>query len=60
MLRAAITFFVMGLITFLLGINGLLGVSFQVGKLFLLSFMVFSLFSLLAAVTLGKSRDKFV
>ena len=60
MLRAATAFFVMGVFTFILGINGLWGVTFEAGKLFLFLFLAFSLFSLLAAVTVGKTRDKFV
>lgn len=60
MLRAAIAFFVMGLFAFLLGAYEWLGMTPEVAKLFLLSFFSFSLLSLLAAMSVGKSRDRFV
>lgn len=60
MLRTAIAFFVMGLLVFLFGFYGLLNVSFEGGKLFLLAFSFFSFLSFLGAITIGKSGDKFV
>jgi hypothetical protein len=55
MLRAAITFFLIGLVSFLLGERGLLRVSADVGKLLLLIFFMFSALSFVAAVTVGRT-----
>ncbi|MFP5386277.1 MAG: DUF1328 domain-containing protein [Bacteriovoracia bacterium] len=60
MLRAAIAFFVMGISIFLLSIYNLAGVSEEAGKLFLLVFLAFSVFSLVAAVTVHQNSDKII
>lgn len=60
MLKAAISFFLMGLFSFIFGSLGFLGVTADVGKVFLLLFFTFTVLSLLAAMVVGKSRDKFV
>lgn len=51
MLRAAIIFFVMGLLVFLLGLSGAAGVSEVVGRSLLVVFLVFSLISFIGGVT---------
>lgn len=56
MLRAAITFFVLGLVAYLFGAYGFAGVSIEVGKLLLVVFLVFALVSFLAGLTTGKSN----
>ena len=43
MLRAAIIFFVLGLIAMLFGAYGIAGVSIEVGKVLLMVFIVFGL-----------------
>ncbi len=55
MLRAAIIFFVMGLLAFLFGAYGLAGVSIEVGKLLLVVFLVFSLISFVGGITTDKN-----
>lgn len=45
MLRASITFFVLGLISMLLGINSIAGLSIDIGKILLFVFLVLSLVS---------------
>ncbi len=55
MLRAAIAFFILGLIAILLGANGIAGVSIEVGKLLLLVFVVLAVISLFASLINGRS-----
>lgn len=45
MLRASITFFVLGLISMLLGINSIAGLSIDIGKILLFVFLVLSVIS---------------
>ncbi len=45
MLRAAIAFFVLGLLAYLLGAGGFGGLSVEIGKLLLLVFLVLSIVS---------------
>lgn len=56
MLRAAIVFFVLGLVAYVFGAYGFAGVSIEVGKLLLVVFLVFALVSFLAGLTTGKSN----
>ena len=58
MLRAAITFFILGLVAYLFGAYGFAGVSIEVGKLLLVVFLVFALVSFLAGLTTGKSNNR--
>jgi uncharacterized membrane protein YtjA (UPF0391 family) len=58
MLRAAIVFFVLGLVAYLFGAYGFAGVSIDVGKLLLVVFLVFSLISFIGSLTTGKPRDR--
>jgi len=55
MLRAAIIFFVMGLLAFFFGAYGFAGVSIEVGKLLLVVFLVFSLISFVGGITTDKN-----
>ena len=55
MLRAAITFFLIGLLGFVLGQRDMARISPEVGKLLLLIFFIFSALSFVAAITVGKS-----
>ena len=55
MLRAAIIFFVMGLLAFLFGAYGFAGVSIEVGKLLLVVLLVFSLISFVGGITTDKN-----
>lgn len=54
MLRAAIGFFVLGLIALLLGVNGIAGVSLEVGRLLLIAFVVLALVSFVASIITGR------
>lgn len=58
MLKASICFFIMGLLSFLLGAGGAAGVSMEVGKVLLVVFLVFSLISFVGGITAGKTKDK--
>lgn len=55
MLRAAIIFFLMGLLSFMFGLYGVAGVSIDIGKLLLLVFVIFAAVSFVAAITARKS-----
>jgi uncharacterized membrane protein YtjA (UPF0391 family) len=57
MLKAAILFFVLGLFVFICGALGVAGVSPEVGRLFLIVFLIFSFVSFVGEVTTGKSRN---
>jgi uncharacterized membrane protein YtjA (UPF0391 family) len=54
MLRAAILFFVLGLIAILLGANGIAGLSIEAGRLLLLVFVVLALISVAINLVTGK------
>lgn len=58
MLKASISFFILGLLSFLLGAGGAANVSIQVGKNLLIVFLIFSLISFIGGITTGKSKDK--
>lgn len=55
MLRAAIIFFVMGLLAFLSGLYGFAGFTIEVGKLLLVIFLVFSIISFVGGITTDKN-----
>ena len=58
MIRAAITFFVIGLIAILFGAYNIAGVSIEVGKVLLFVFLALALLSLLVSVATGRrGRD---
>ena len=54
MLRAAIAFFVLGLIAVLFGANGFAGVSMEVGKLLLTVFLVLAVLSAVIGLVTGR------
>lgn len=54
MIRAAIAFFVIALVAFFLGANGIAGLSVELGKLLLVVFLVLSVISFLAAAITGR------
>lgn len=58
MLRAAIAFFVLGLLAFIFGAYNIAGVSIEVGKILLVVFLVFALISFLGGLTTGKTKDR--
>lgn len=54
MLRAAIIFFVLGLIAMLLGATGFAGLSVDIGKTLLLVFLILAAISFVAGLLRGK------
>lgn len=54
MLRAAIIFFLLGLLSFLFSLYGIAGVTPFAGKLFIVMFSVFALISFVGAMSTGK------
>ena len=54
MLRAAIIFFVLGLVAMLFGANGFAGVTMEIGKLLLLVFVALAVISALIGLASGR------
>ena len=54
MLRAAIAFFVLGLVAILLGANGVGGLSIDIGKTLLFIFLILAVISFIASLVMGK------
>ncbi len=54
MLRAAIVFFVLALISFVFGMNGLAGMSMEIGRILLSIFLIFAVVSLVASLITGR------
>jgi uncharacterized membrane protein YtjA (UPF0391 family) len=58
MLRAAIAFFVLGLVAILLGANGVGGLSIDIGKTLLFIFLILAVISFIASLVMGKRITK--
>ncbi len=58
MLRAAIAFFVLGLVAILLGANGIGGLSVEIGKTLLFVFLILAIISCVASLVMGKKITK--
>jgi uncharacterized membrane protein YtjA (UPF0391 family) len=54
MLRAAIAFFVLGLVAILLGANGVGGLSLDIGKTLLFVFLILAVISFIASMATGR------
>lgn len=54
MLRAAITFFILGLVSMVLGASGVAGLSIEIGKTLLAVFLIFAVISFIASLVTGK------
>jgi uncharacterized membrane protein YtjA (UPF0391 family) len=54
MLRAAITFFVIGIIAMLLGLGNVAGISIEVGKTLLFVFLVLAVISFVISLVSGR------
>ncbi len=54
MLRAAIAFFIMGLVAILLGSNGIGGLSLDLGRTLLFVFLILSVISFVASMVTGR------
>ena len=57
MLRAAISFFVLGLVAFLLGANGIAGLSVEIGRMLLVVFVILAVISFLLSMFKGNRRN---
>lgn len=57
MVRAAIAFFILGLISMLFGAYGVAGVSVEVGKLLLTVFVIMAIVSFVVSLVSGKKTD---
>ncbi len=55
MLRAALLFFVLGLVAMLLGATGVAGLSMEVGRLVLYVFLALTVISLVVGLVTGKT-----
>ena len=56
MLRAAVTFFIIGLLAILLGANNIAGVSIELGKVLLFVFLALAVVSFLVAMVTGRNN----
>ena len=54
MLRAAITFFVLAIISLVLGLNGVAGISMEIGRTLLFVFLVLGVISFVVNLVSGK------
>lgn len=57
MLNAAIIFFVLGIIAYLLGAGGIAGLSVSIGQTLLLVFLVLAVVSFVASLITGKKPN---
>lgn len=57
MLRAAIIFFVLGLVSMLLGATGVAGVSIDIAKMLLIVFLVLAVLSFFGSLITGKKTN---
>lgn len=57
MVRAAIAFFVLGLVSMLFGAYGVAGVSVEVGKLLLTVFVIMAIVSFVVSLVSGKKTN---
>ncbi len=55
MIRAAIAFFIIALVAFLLGAGGVAGLSMDIGKTLLMVFLVLAVISFVISLVTGKS-----
>lgn len=60
MVRAAISFFIIAIVAFLLGLGGVAGVSMEIGRTLLIVFLVLSVLSFLYSVITGKGPRNLV
>ena len=58
MLRAALVFFVLGLVAMIFGSMGVAGLSLEIGRLILVTFLVLALFSFVIGIASGRSPPR--
>ena len=54
MVRAAIAFFILALIAFFLGANGIAGISMEIGRILLFVFLNLAVISFVGSIATGK------
>jgi len=54
MIRAAIAFFILAIVSMLLGLGGVAGLSLEIGKILLIVFLVLAVISFLLGAFTGK------
>ena len=54
MIRAAIAFFILAVVSILLGLGGLAGISMEIGKILVSVFLVLAVLSFLVSIATGK------
>jgi uncharacterized membrane protein YtjA (UPF0391 family) len=54
MIRAAIAFFVLALVSYFVGANGIAGLSMDIGKILIVVFLVLAVLSFLASLVTGR------
>jgi len=57
MLRAAITFFILGLLSMLFGAYGIAGLSIEIGKTLVAVFLILAVISFIASLVTGKKTN---
>ena len=57
MLNAAITFFVLGIVAYLVGAGGIAGISVQIGQTLLVVFLVLAVLSFLVSLITGRKPN---
>ena len=58
MIRAAISFFVLALVAFIFGANGIAGLSMEIGRVLLAVFLVLAAISFIAAMITGRKPQQ--
>ncbi len=57
MLKAAIVFFALAIVSILLGANGVAGLSIEIGKILLGVFLILAVISLITGIMTGKKQS---
>lgn len=58
MIRAAISFFVIAIVAYVLGANGIAGMSVEIGKIILFVFLVLAAISLVTSLVTGRRNKR--
>lgn len=58
MINISITFFVLALVAYFIGANGIAGTSLEIGKMFLVLFLILSVISFIASLIRGKKGPR--
>lgn len=54
MIRAAIVFFILAIVAFFFGANGIAGISVEIGRILLFVFLVLAVISFIGSMATGK------